>query len=663
MAAPKLAPSRIVIEHVEPSVDGGQRPIKRVEGEPVQVEATIYGDGHDHLWCVVAHTAPGATRVELIPMVPSSPGLDRWTATFVPLTRGIHQFRIVAWIDHVDTWQAATRAKLEAGLDVASELLEGVALLEAAAARVPKKDRGPLLDAAERLRVGDTAAITDDAPRRPSMVDLARDTLKLKTAATSATLTVDVERERALFSSWYELFPRSWGPAEGVHGTLRDVEKHLGYVADMGFDVLYLAPIHPIGSSFRKGPNNAAVAGADDPGSPWGIGSEAGGHTAIHPALGTMDDFRSLVASATANGLELALDIALQTSPEHPWVTEHPAWFKHRPDGTIQYAENPPKKYQDIYPLDFESDDWRGLWDACLDIFRFWAAEGVRIFRVDNPHTKPFPFWEWLIGEVRALHPDTLFLAEAFTRPAVMQRLAAVGFSQSYSYFPWRVTKHELTEYFTELSTPPSVDCLRPSCWPNTPDILAWHLMDAPRTTFALRAFLAALLSPSYGVYGPAYELGDNRAAGNGKEEYLDSEKYQLRWWDRNDPDSLRGLLAELNRIRHEHLALHTLRTVRFHPVDNDQLLCFSKTTYEGPSTDPADRPRATMLVVANLDAEHEQHGTVSLDLDALGVDGARPYEVHDVLCDRSFTWTGPVNYVELHPDVQPGHVFRVTQT
>jgi len=676
MATSKAAPPRIVIEDVGPLVDGGHRPVKRVVGEPVAVEATIYGDGHDHLWCVVAHTAPGETKPVLVPMVASSPGLDRWSAEFTPLTQGRHQFRILAWIDHVDTWADATHKKLLAGLAITSEMLEGAALLDQAAERVPKKGRAELVALADRLRAGDTTLLVDgaggaggagatgtpNAAGDGSIVDLARATLPPKSAAMSPVVEVDVERERALFSSWYELFPRSWGPREGMHGTLCDVEKQLGYVADMGFDVLYLSPIHPIGSSFRKGPNNAEIADADDPGSPWAIGSEAGGHTAIHPALGTIDDFRSLVRAAESNGLELALDIALQTSPEHPWVAEHPEWFKHRPDGTIQYAENPPKKYQDIYPLDFETADWQGLWQGCLDVFRYWANERVRIFRVDNPHTKPFAFWEWLIEQVRAEHPDSIFLAEAFTRPAVMHRLAAVGFTQSYSYFPWRVTKHELTDYFTELSTPPSVDRLRPSCWPNTPDILAWHLMGAPRSMFALRAFLAATMSPSYGVYGPSFELGDNQPAGNGKEEYLDSEKYQLRWWDRGSPDSLRGLLCELNRIRRDHLALHTLRTLRFHDVDNEQLICFSKTTYDGPSTDPTERARATILVVANLDPVNEQHGVVRLDLAAVGVDGDRPYQLYDVMTDRTFTWSGPSNYVELHPDVQPGHVLRVTQ-
>jgi starch synthase (maltosyl-transferring) len=429
----------------------------------------------------------------------------------------------------------------------------------------------------------------------------------------------------------------------------------------MGFDVLYLPPIHPIGTSFRKGPNNRPDAGPDDPGSPWAIGGPAGGHDAVDPALGTVDDVRSLARTCAESGMDLALDVALQCSPDHPWVREHPEWFRHRPDGSIHYAENPPKKYQDIYPLDFEGEAWASLWQACLDLFLFWAEVGITVFRVDNPHTKPFAFWEWLVDAVRREHPDTIFLSEAFTRPAIMHRLARIGFTQSYSYFPWRVTKQELTDYFTELSTPPSVDVFRPSAWPNTPDILPWHLMGAPRGTFALRAFLAATLSPSWGIYGPAFELGDNRDAANGKEEYLDSEKYQLRWWDRGDPASLRGLITLLNHARTDNLALRTLRTLRFHGIDNDSLLCFSKTPHLGPRPDPNDPAAHAFVVVANLDPAGAQAGTTALDLGALGLEAGRPYEVHDLISDLRFEWEGPANYVELHPDRQPGHLFRVT--
>ncbi len=659
-------PARLVIEELAPVIDGGRLPLKRVVGEPVTVTAVIFAEGHDRLHCVVAHTAPGERQATLVPMVSTNAGLDRWEATFVPPLEGRHRFRVLGWVDHWGSWCDATTRKLEAGVAIDSEVLEGAAILEAAGDRLPRsaRDARAALEAgAALLRAGDTTPMADRGSQdRPSLTDLVHSSLRAAEATASRSIDVLVERERALFSAWYELFPRSWSTEPGAHGTFVDVIAELDYVASMGFDILYLPPIHPIGTAFRKGPNNHEVAGPDDPGSPWAIGGPEGGHTAIHPALGDRDDFRALVRAAAAQGLEVAMDIALQCSPDHPWVTDHPEWFRHRPDGSIQYAENPPKKYQDIYPLDFEGAAWRTLWEACLDIVMHWHREGVKIFRIDNPHTKPFAFWEWLIGEMRAIDPHVIFLAEAFTRPAIMHRLGAIGFTQSYSYFPWRVGKDELTEYFTELSSPPSVDRFRPSCWPTTPDILPWHLMDAPRSLFAARAFLAATLSPSYGIYGPGYELGDNQPAGNGKEEYFDSEKYQIRTWDRASPDSLRGLLAELNRIRQDQLALHTLRTLRFHGVDNDQLLCFSKSAHAGPAVDSEDPHAATVVVVANLDPFHEQRGTVTLDLASIGLDPDRAYEVHDLLADQMFEWSGASNYVELHPDVAPGHIFRIAQ-
>lgn len=652
-----------MITDVGPVVDGGRHPVKRVVGEPVTVQATVFADGHDEIRCVVFHKPPGSRSWIAEVAVATEPGLDRWAATFTPLVEGVHRYRVLAWIDEWGSWRQGTQRKIDAGVAIDSELLEGAALLDVAAVRLAKKVRGVLTDAAVALRAGDTTPMTDvGSPDRPSPTELVHRSLENADAATSKTVEVLVERERALFNAWYELFPRSWSPTSGAHGTLRDVEAQLAYVADMGFDIVYLPPVHPIGFAFRKGPDNSEVAGPDDPGSPWAIGADTGGHEAIHPELGTMEDLRSLVRTAAAHGIEVALDFALQCSPDHPWVTQHPQWFRHRPDGSIQYAENPPKKYQDIYPLNFVCDDWEALWAACRDLVLLWAAQGITVFRVDNPHTKPFAFWDWLIAEVRERHPDTLFLSEAFTRPAIMHRLAEVGFTLSYSYFPWRVSSSELGEYFTELSTPPFVDRFRPSAWPTTPDILPWQLMDAPRSVFAARALLAATLSPSYGIYGPAFELGENRPAGNGKEEFARSEKYEIRAWDRSDPESLRGLLTDLNRIRVEHRALHTLRTLHVHDSDNDSLLCFSKTSHGGASVDPDQRADASILVVANVEARSLQAGTVTLDLGALGVDPGRDYQVHDLLTDLSYTWSGERNYVELHPEVQPGHIFRVTQ-
>jgi starch synthase (maltosyl-transferring) len=665
MAASASAPNRIVIDDVSPAVVGGAYPVKRVVGEPVDVDATVFADGHDALRVVLEWQVPGRRGWTATPMAATEPGLDRWGARVVPRVVGSHRYRVVAWIDHFSSIRHAVERKLAAGVDVESDLLSAAALLDVAAGGAGR-DAGPLRDAASALRAGDPLPLTDDpgADTRPSVADRYRARLPRRAAAVGVAVPVEVEREKALFSTWYELFPRSWSadPRRRPHGTLRDVADQISYVADLGFDVLYLPPIHPIGRSFRKGPDNTERAGPHDPGSPWAIGATEGGHTSVHPELGTLDDVGHLVAVAADHGIEVALDLAFQCSPDHPWVSEHPEWFRRRPDGTIQYAENPPKRYQDIYPLDFEAEAWRSLWEALRDVTRFWADQGIRIFRVDNPHTKPFAFWQWLIAELRSTHPDLIFLSEAFTRPAVMHQLARVGFTQSYTYFAWRSSKEELTAYFAELSSPPSVDEFRPNAWPNTPDILPWDLHDAPCEANAARVFLAATLCPSYGVYGPTFELADNRPAGNGKEEYLHSEKYQIRQWDRDDPRSIRDLVADLNRARHDHLALHTLRTLRFHGVDGDRLLCYAKTTHDGPDAHP-DRPhRNPVLAVANLDPIEPRAGMVHLDLPALGLDPTRPFAVHDLLTGRSFTWAGPDNYVELHPDARPGHLFRVSQ-
>jgi starch synthase (maltosyl-transferring) len=663
------APNRIVVTSVAPTVGGGRHPVKRVEGEPVDATATVVCDGHDELWVVLSHQ-PAGSKVWLdVPMAATNPGLDQWGARFTPVETGVHRFKVLAWVDHYASLAHGTMRKVAAGQDVTSELQEAAAMLEHDAAGAPRQEAGLLAAAAGRLRAGDTIDLTDTgAPGRPSAADLHRSRLRRADAATSVVVEVLVERERAAFSAWYELFPRSTVHGDGgapsstaPHGTLRDVIQRLDYVGDLGFDVLYLPPVHPIGRAFRKGPNNATEAGPDDPGSPWAIGAAEGGHTAVHPDLGTVDDVRDLAAACRQNGIELALDLAFQCSPDHPWVTQHPEWFRHRPDGTIQYAENPPKKYQDIYPLDFETADWLGLWEALLDVVEHWMDQGVTVFRVDNPHTKPFAFWEWLIERVHRRDPDVIFLAEAFTRPEVMHQLARVGFTQSYTYFAWRVSKPELVEYATEVTTAPSADEFRPNFWPTTPDILPWHLQEAPLEAFAVRHLLAATLAASYGIYGPGFELGDNHPAGNGKEEYLDSEKYEVRHWDLTAP-SLRDQIARVNRIRNEQLALHTTRTLRFHGGGNDQVLTYSKTTHDGADPDPATPHRNPVLCVVNLDHANAQADVLDLDLTALGLDPARPFQVHDLLSDRRWTWQGHHPYVELHPSDQPGHLLRVSQ-
>jgi starch synthase (maltosyl-transferring) len=464
-------------------------------------------------------------------------------------------------------------------------------------------------------------------------------------------LAVEVERERARFSSWYELFPRSAAPTPGVHGTFADCEARLPYIAAMGFDVVYLPPIHPIGLTERKGPNNRARASDTDVGSPWAIGSEAGGHKDVHPALGTLDDFRHLVARAEELGMEVAIDLALQCSPDHPYVRQHPEWFLHRPDGSIQYAENPPKKYQDIYPFNFECDAWRELWAELKSVVDFWIAQRVRIFRVDNPHTKPFAFWEWLIVEVRRAHPDVILLAEAFTRPGPMYRLAKLGFSQSYSYFTWRNTKAELTEYFTELNESPLAEFFRPNLWPNTPDILTEYLQFGGRAAFMVRLVLAATLGASYGIYGPAFELMEHVAREPGGEEYADSEKYELRHWDLERADSLRDFITRMNRIRLDNAPLQSNRKLKFHAINNDALIAYSKTSADGSHA---------VLVVVNLDPHHGQAGSVEVDLATLGLSAEQPFQAHDLLSGARYLWKGARNYVALDPERSPAQIFRI---
>ncbi|HZQ60908.1 MAG TPA: maltotransferase domain-containing protein, partial [Casimicrobiaceae bacterium] len=536
------------------------------------------------------------------------------------------------------------------------EFLRGARLIDAAADRAGK-DAARLSDWAGRL--------SDEATPEQARYTLALDDTLAgamrnypdpeTVTQCSGVFAVTVDPVRARFSSWYELFPRSTSPDPQRHGTFRDCEARLPYVASMGFDVLYLPPIHPVGSTFRKGRNNSTVAAPDDVGSPWAIGSEEGGHKAIHPQLGTIEDFRRLLDSARQLGIELALDVAFQCSPDHPYVEQHPEWFQQRPDGTIQYAENPPKKYQDIYPFYFETDEWRALWRELKSVVEFWIAEGVRIFRVDNPHTKPFDFWEWLIADIKAAYPEVIFLSEAFTRPKVMHRLAKLGFTQSYTYFSWRNTKQELIEYFTELTRSRSREYFRPNLWPNTPDILPEYLQFGGRAAFMVRLTLAATLGANYGIYGPAFELMEHTPREPGSEEYLDSEKYQRRVWDLDRPDSLKAFIARINRIRNENAALQYDWNLLFHPVDNDNLLCYSKHV----ATEAREEVEIVLCVV-NLDPHHAQSGWLDLDLEALGLDPHEPFQAHDLLSTARFLWHGPRNFVLLDPSQGPAHLLRL---
>jgi starch synthase (maltosyl-transferring) len=640
--------SRVVIQGVAPEIDCGRYPIKRIVGEKVLVEADAFTDGHDMLSCVLLYrkeSDPGWTAVSMVPLVN-----DRWRGEFVVAELGRYQYTLLAWIDRFKSWARDLAKRVEAGQDVTIDLLIGAELVEAASQRAADVDASRLQSYAGVLRAGGSEAAAQALSAELAEL-MYRHSERLFATSYEQKLTVWVERERARFSAWYELFPRSCAREPGQHGTFKDVEERLEYVASMGFDVLYLPPIHPIGRSFRKGKNNSTVAGPDDPGSPWAIGAAEGGHKAIHPQLGTLDDFRHLLARAKEYGIELALDIAFQCAPDHPYVQEHPEWFRRRPDGTIQYAENPPKKYQDIYPFDFETPHWRELWEELKSVVLFWIDQGVRIFRVDNPHTKPFSFWEWLIGEIKAQYPETIFLSEAFTRPKVMYTLAKLGFTQSYNYFPWRNTRWELTQYFTELTQTDVREFFGANLWPNTPDILPEYLQFGGRPAFMIRLILAATLGPSYGIYGPAYELSENRPIEPGKEEYLDSEKYEIKRWDLDRPDSLRDLIARVNHIRRENVALQSNEQLRFLPVDNEQIVAYVKTN--------ADQSNQ-ILTVVNLDPYHAQAGWLDLPLSDLRIDPEQPFQMHDLLTDARYLWHGSRNYLELNPHSSPANIFRV---
>ena len=647
---------RIVIDGVRPTTPSGAFPAKAAEGELVTVSADIFKDGHDLLGARVRTCEPGGAW-QAWPM--TEEGNDRWVAQVRLTGVGRHELVIEAWVDRYATWRHDVEAKIGSGQDVATELDEGVLLLEALVPHVPELRRPLVEEAAAALArttctvdVRLNAALDDAVAAALAGVPIPAD------ISAGEPRAIWVDRERGLFSAWYELFPRS-------EGGFARATKRLRAVAEMGFDVVYLPPIHPIGDSHRKGKNNTLDPGPDDVGSPWAIGSELGGHAAIHPDLGTVDDFRAFVDEAVALGMEVALDYALQCSPDHPWVTEHPAWFHHRPDGTIEYAENPPKKYQDIYPINFwpaKEKDRLALWRACKAIFEHWIDQGVRIFRVDNPHTKPMAFWAWVIDAVHTDHPDVLFLAEAFTRPKVMAKLAEVGFTQSYTYFTWRNHRWELTEYLKELTAGPPRHFFRPSFWPNTPDILHEALQHGGRPAFVMRAVLASTLAASWGIYGPAYELLEHQPREEGSEEYLDSEKYQLRTWNLQRKDSLRPLIARLNRIRREHPALQRDGSLRFHDTDNDRLICYSKRSGGAPAATPAGADDDLILVVVNLDPGHRQAGWTRLDLDALGIGHDEEYRVHDLLGGGWHRWQGGHNYVELDPGVAPAHVFHVVR-
>ncbi|MCP5243634.1 MAG: alpha-1,4-glucan--maltose-1-phosphate maltosyltransferase [Burkholderiales bacterium] len=646
---PEAGRRRVIIEQVEPQVNNGRFPIKRTVGETVTVDADVFTDGHDRIHCKLLYRSEHQAEWHKTSMKPLVN--DCWQGAFQVHDVGRYYYTVTAWIDHFASWSHDLKRRTESH-DIAIALLTGAELVDAAVRRAQKSDAKKLKQFAQLLRSnGDNNAQLDTAMDSELAQLMSRYADPDLVTVYDRELVVVVDPALARFGAWYEAFPRSCSAEPGCHGTFADCEARLPYIAAMGFDVLYLPPIHPIGLTKRKGPNNSLTANDHDPGSPWAIGSKEGGHLSVHAELGTLKEFRSLVALAREHKLEIAMDIAFQCSPDHPYVAEHPAWFKHRPDGSVQYAENPPKKYEDIYPFDFESADWQNLWTELEGVFRFWIEQGVRVFRVDNPHTKSFNFWEWAIGRIKHDHPESLFLAEAFTRPKVLRYLAKAGFSQSYNYFPGAIPNTKSPQYLTQLTQSAEREYLRPNLWPNTPDILTEYLQYGGRSAFMIRFALAATLGASYGIYGPAFELFDNAPREPGSEEYLDSEKYQIRYWELHRHDSLKDYITRINRIRRENPALQHDWTLQFHDVDNDALICYSKST---------DDLTNIILVMVNLDPHHTQSGWLNIPLDVLGLDADHSFQVHDLLSNARYIWNGPRNYVELDPQIVPAHIFRL---
>lgn len=649
---------RVTIENVTPLIDGGKYPIKRTVGERVVVNADIFVDGHDKveaalLYRKVSKPSKGKSaktgKWTEVPMTFMTN--DHWKATFTPDEEGFYEYTIKGWIDYYGTWQDGLKKKFDADQNIKTELLIGAELMEDGMPRVSTVQRNKLEKWVGLFRNGteDADAVEQALSEEATQVMFVAQEHSF-TRTYHRILQVNVERKKALFSTWYEFFPRSASSEKGKHGTFRDCENVLPEIAKMGFDVVYLPPIHPIGKQHRKGRNNAVTASEGDPGSPWAIGAKEGGHKSIHPALGTMEDFTGLVKKAHEHNIEIALDFAIQCSPDHPYVSQHPDWFKWRPDGTIQYAENPPKKYQDVLPVNFETHDWENLWKELKSIVEFWIDKGVKIFRVDNPHTKPFTFWEWLIREVRSKHPETIFLAEAFTRPRIMEQLAKIGFTQSYTYFTWRNTSEEIQEYVTELTQTEVREYFRPNFWPNTPDILPISLEHKPEASFIVRYIMAATLSSNCGIYGPLFEFGLNEPY-PGKEEYIDSEKYEIKHWDWKKTTKTKEVISKINRIRRENAALQTTWHIEFCEVDNRELLCYAKTDQE---------KRSKIIVALNLDSAYAQSGWVKIPFEYLDIPVDMPFVVHDLLTGNKYTWQNEWNYVELHPQAIPAHVFKI---
>ncbi|HYW97358.1 MAG TPA: alpha-1,4-glucan--maltose-1-phosphate maltosyltransferase [Bacteroidales bacterium] len=645
---------RVIIENVKPRINCGKFPIKRVVNDNVSVEADIFCDGHDELSAEILYRRASDKNWSTVPL--NYEVNDLWTGFFIIVAPENYVYTIRAWIDQFTTWYRDIEKRIEADTDYEVDLLSGAELIDEVLSEgkvMISEDREYLQNARDAFRSDVLSKIekTESILSGQLVTIMQNYTIRKSVTMYDLELNVVVDRQKAAFSAWYEMFPRSAGKNTSDYGNLNDVIERLPYIAGMGFDVLYLPPVHPIGKTNRKGPNNSVGSAKGDPGSPWAIGSSDGGHKALHPKLGTFSDFKKLVDESRAQNIEIAMDIAFQCSPDHPYVTEHPEWFRKKADGSIQYAENPPKKYEDIFPLDFETDDWQSLWDELKSVFLFWIDKGIRIFRVDNPHTKSINFWGWVIGEIKKDYPDTIFLAEAFTRPKVMYQLAKQGFDQSYTYFTWRNTKEELTRYMEKLVNTEVVEFMRPNLWPNTPDILPEYLQVSGRPGFIIRLALAATLSSNYGIYGPAFELMESQPREPVSEEYLNSEKYEVKDWNIEDKNSLQRIIKQINHIRNDNPALHSNRSLRFHDINNDKIICYSKHTSDFSNV---------ILVVVNLDPNHTQSGWIYFPVDQYDMSENSPYQVHDMLGGAYYLWNGSFNYVELNPGIIPVHIFKI---
>lgn len=639
-----MTKARVIIENVQPQVEGGLYPAKRTISERIDISAHIFTDGHDHIRAEVLYKAFDEKTWTVLEL--HNQGNDEWSASFYPTKKGVYTFTVQAWIDHFETWYDGFIKKANAKVEVQVELLEGAGFLKRLS-----KGNDELAKIAQQLSDKSRYAeniklILSDGFSTLVKANPLRDNI----TKTDRSYEVIVEHHKALFSTWYELFPRS-ASLEGKHGTFKDVGRLLPRIAAMGFDVLYMPPIHPIGKINRKGKNNNVLSVAGEPGSPWAIGSDEGGHKATHPALGTLAEYKQLIADAKKQGIDIALDLAFQCAPDHPYVKEHPEWFKQRPDGSIQYAENPPKKYQDIYPFDFECEQWEALWDELKSVVLFWIDQGIKVFRVDNPHTKPIPFWQWCIAEVNKQHDDIIFLSEAFTRPKIMASLAKIGFTQSYTYFTWRVNKQEIIEYMQDLVNSPSRNYFRPNFWPTTPDILPYHLHNMGENMFITRLALAATLSSSYGIYGAAYEMLDN-VSWNGREEFNDSEKYEVKHYDWKKTNRMTDIMTLLNKARKKHKALQSTWNIQFLTIENSNLLAYLKST---------DDLSSIVLVVVNLDQHNKQSGYIQLPKAKLKLAEHINVKLRDQVTDEQYTWTQEWNYVELDPNKIPFHLFELT--